>query len=104
MKARTELISVRLTPEEKRRMEYCAEMMGITQTELLVRGINRYYDSVKEIKPISLLECTHDNYRHSHRAAADTKRQQPSRKETTMQYKDWDGNGRERRWQNDKNG
>ena len=48
MKARTELISVRLTPEEKRRMEYCAEMMGITQTELLVRGINRYYDSVKE--------------------------------------------------------
>nr|DAD82046.1 MAG TPA: hypothetical protein [Siphoviridae sp. ctkL634]DAE12354.1 MAG TPA: hypothetical protein [Siphoviridae sp. ctG0D7]DAH44512.1 MAG TPA: hypothetical protein [Caudoviricetes sp.]DAJ97074.1 MAG TPA: hypothetical protein [Caudoviricetes sp.]DAU50134.1 MAG TPA: hypothetical protein [Caudoviricetes sp.] len=29
-------------------MEYCAEMMGITQTELLVRGINRYYDSVKE--------------------------------------------------------
>ena len=48
MKARTELISVRQTPEEKRRMEYCAEMMGITQTELLVRGINRYYDSVKE--------------------------------------------------------
>lgn len=48
MKARTELISVRLTPEEKRRMEYCAEMMGITQTELLVRGSNRYYDSVKE--------------------------------------------------------
>jgi predicted DNA-binding protein len=48
MKARTELISVRLTPEEKRRMEYCAEMMGITQTELIVRGINHYYDSVRE--------------------------------------------------------
>ena len=31
--------------------------------------------------------------KRSHGAAAETKRQQPSRKETTMQeYKDWDGN------------
>nr|DAQ33854.1 MAG TPA: hypothetical protein [Caudoviricetes sp.] len=42
--------------------------------------------------------------KRSHGAAADTKRQQSSRKETTMQeYKDWDGNGRERRCQNDQN-
>ena len=36
----------------------------------------------------------HDRYsKHSHGAAAETKRQQSSRKETTMQeYKDWDGN------------
>nr|DAY66534.1 MAG TPA: repressor [Caudoviricetes sp.] len=48
MKARTELISVRLTPEEKRRLEYSAEKLRITQTELIVRGINHYYDSVRE--------------------------------------------------------
>ena len=34
MKSRTISKIIRMTPEEKRRLEYCAEKMGKTETEI----------------------------------------------------------------------
>lgn len=48
MKAKTEVISLRLTPEEKRKLEYCAEKMGKTETEILIAGVNNYYAAVQK--------------------------------------------------------
>lgn len=97
MKAKTEVISLRLTPEEKRRLEYSAEKNGkepVIYPDHSIKCILQICpeESGRCNRRIDLLECTHNHCKRSHGAAADTKRQQPSRKETTMQYKDWDGN------------
>ena len=43
MKAKTEVISLRLTPEEKRRLEYSAEKMGRNQTYIMTTALKAYY-------------------------------------------------------------
>lgn len=48
MKAKTEVISLRLTPEEKRRLEYSAEKMGKSQPYILTTALNAYYKSVRK--------------------------------------------------------
>ena len=48
MKSRTISKIIRMTPEEKRRLEYCAEKMGKTES------------TGSPEKSISLLECTHE--------------------------------------------
>ena len=37
-----------LQPEEKRRLEYCAEKMAKTETEILIAGVNNYYAAVQK--------------------------------------------------------
>ena len=46
MKSRTISKIIRMTPEEKRRLEYCAEKMAKTETEILIAGVNNYYAAV----------------------------------------------------------
>lgn len=48
MKSRTISKIIRMTPEEKRRLEYCAEKMAKTKTEILIAGINNYYAAIKK--------------------------------------------------------
>lgn len=48
MKSKTERITIRMTPEEKRRLEYCAEKMAKTETEILIAGVNNYYAAVQK--------------------------------------------------------
>nr|DAD79748.1 MAG TPA: hypothetical protein [Siphoviridae sp. ctHjy10] len=48
MKSRTLSKIIRMTPEEKRRLEYCAEKMGKTETEILIAGVNNYYAAVQK--------------------------------------------------------
>ena len=48
MKSRTISKIIRMTPEEKRRLEYCAEKMGKTETEILIAGVNNYYAAVQK--------------------------------------------------------
>ena len=48
MKSRTISKIIRMTPEEKRRLEYCAEKMAKTETEILIAGINNYYADIKK--------------------------------------------------------
>ena len=48
MKSKTERITIRMTPEEKRRLEYCAEKMAKTETEILVAGVNNYYVAIQK--------------------------------------------------------
>ena len=47
MKSRTISKIIRMTPEEKRRLEYCAEMAK-TETEILIAGVNNYYAAVQK--------------------------------------------------------
>ena len=48
MKSRTISKIIRMTPEEKRRLEYCAEKMAKTETEILIAGVNNYYAAVQK--------------------------------------------------------
>ena len=48
MKSRTISKIIRMTPEEKRRLEYCAEKMAKTETEILIAGVNNYYAPVQK--------------------------------------------------------
>ena len=48
MKNRTISKIIRMTPEEKRRLEYCAEKMAKTETEILIAGVNNYYAAVQK--------------------------------------------------------
>ena len=48
MKSRTISKIIRMTPEEKRRLEYCAEKMGKTETEILIAGVNNYYAAIQK--------------------------------------------------------
>lgn len=48
MKSKTERITIRMTPEEKRRLEYCAEKMAKTETEILIAGVNNYYAAIQK--------------------------------------------------------
>lgn len=47
IKSRTISKIIRMTPEEKRRLEYCAEKMAKTETEILIAGVNNYYAAVQ---------------------------------------------------------
>ena len=74
MKSRTISKIIRMTPEEKKKLEYCAEKMGKTETEILIAGVNNYYAAVQSPgspeKSISLLDkVNHNRYcKHSHGA------------------------------------
>ena len=46
VKSRTISKIIRMTPEEKRRLEYCAEKMA--KTEILIAGVNNYYAAVQK--------------------------------------------------------
>lgn len=48
MKSRTISKIIRLTPEEKRRLEYSAEKMGKSQSYILITALNAYYKSVRK--------------------------------------------------------
>lgn len=48
MKSRTISKIIRMTPEEKWRLEYCAEKMAKTETEILIAGVNNYYAAVQK--------------------------------------------------------
>lgn len=48
MKCKTERLTIRLTPEEKRRLDYCSEKMGKTQSEVVISGVNNYYAAIKK--------------------------------------------------------
>ena len=48
LKSRTISKIIRMTPEEKRRLEYCAEKMAKTETEILIAGVNNYYAAVQK--------------------------------------------------------
>lgn len=48
MKSRTISKIIRMTPEEKKKLEYCAEKMGKTETEILIAGVNNYYAAIQK--------------------------------------------------------
>lgn len=48
MKSRTISKIIRMTPEEKRRLEYCAEKMGKTETEIMIARVNNYYAAIQK--------------------------------------------------------
>ena len=48
MKSSTISKIIRKTPEEKRRLENCAEKMAKTETEILIAGVNNYYAAVQK--------------------------------------------------------
>ena len=48
MKSRTISKIIRMTSEEKRRLEYCAEKMAKTETEILIAGVNNYYAAIQK--------------------------------------------------------
>lgn len=45
---RTERFEVRLTPEEMKEVQECAEKMGITKTEVVKRGIRLVKETANE--------------------------------------------------------
>lgn len=48
MRSRTISKIIRMTTEEKRKLEYCAEKTGQTETEILIAGVNNYYAAVQK--------------------------------------------------------
>ena len=48
MKCKTERITIRMTPDEKKKLDYCSEKMGKTQSDILISGMNNYYTAIKK--------------------------------------------------------
>lgn len=49
MKCKTERITIRMTPEERRKLDYCSEKMGKTQSDILIGGLNNYYTAIRKV-------------------------------------------------------
>lgn len=49
MKCKTERITIRMTPEERKKLDYCSEKMGKTQSDILIGGSNNYYTAIRKV-------------------------------------------------------
>ena len=47
---KTEVINIRATKEDRVKLQYCCEVTGRTQYEIVMEGINRIYKNCSTIK------------------------------------------------------
>ncbi len=45
---KTKRLEIRISDDEKQKLEYCVKVMGRTKTDILILGLDKVYNELKE--------------------------------------------------------